>query len=337
MKKIIFRFFINLLWLILFIPNLHGASQGVDWSYIGFMGENKTKPICVNKRKEERFGYSADAIILSHTDQDPDYIKKNCTAINLFEILQKARKLLLILEEAPIEDLLNDAGTITGGTDRYVNNELVSKRPTRANAIREIKTLKRVYDNHKRYGQTGEPLEYYIELIYRALPENLKRKYLNSIFPPRVTPKSEVKREAKRYSTIIIIISVVSSALIFIFAIKNRNERIRLNIELEKEKRRREDLLKEKERKERNIRIKLEKTIPEKVSSLKSKSASILKKLRQSFYEVTKNVTEEEKDLLDLKNRHPKIESIVTSRKIGDSHSDQIKKIHEILGKLELE
>ena len=191
MKKIIFRFFINLLWLILFIPNLHGASQGVDYSYIGFMGKNKTKPICVNKRKEERFGYSADAIIFNHIDPDS---KKKCTLNNLFEILQKARKLLLILEEAPIEDLLNDEGTITGGTDRYVNNELVSKRPTRANAIREIKTLKRVYDNHKRFGQTGEPLEYYIELIYRALPENLKRKYLNSIFPPRVTPKSEAKR-----------------------------------------------------------------------------------------------------------------------------------------------
>ena len=322
MKKKIFRFFINLLWLILFIPNLHGSSQGDRYSYIGFIGKNKTKPICVNKQAE-RFGYDSDAIIFNRVD--PGY-KQKCTVINMNEILEKAEKLLLILEEAPIEDLLNDKKNIPGGTYRYINNELVGKRPTRANAIREVKTLKRVYDNHKRYGQTGEPLEYYIELIYRALPRNLQRKYLNSIFPPIVES-----------NTIIMIISVVGGGLIFIFAIKKRNERIRLNIELEKEKRRREDLLKEKERKERNIRIKLEKAIPEKVSSLKSKSASILKKLRQSFYEVTKNVTEEEKDLLDLKNRHPKIESIVTSRKIGDSHSDQIKNIHEILGKLELE
>lgn len=108
-----------------------------------------------------------------------------------------------------------------------------------------------------------------------------------------------------------------------------------LHLESEKEKKYKKLLEKEKEEKERNIRIKLEKKIPEKLNALKTLSAIKLEKLKLSFLKVTENITKEENDLIGLKKRHKKIESIVTSRKLGDSQSDQVKKIQELFEKLE--
>ncbi len=330
MKKIIFRFFINLLWLILFIPNLQGFSD--QYPKFDLHGENKTKPYCDGDFSGEDHGRNFRF--------PPSRGEESCRNFYLDKILEKAEKLILILREGSIELPLDKKRWIPDATPFTYNSGVIASQPTYREVFEEIKRLERVYKRYKDYSLNRankewihEPLEYYIELIFRVLPDNLQKRYLNSIFPKQ----EPIKNPSNYNETSIIIAGLVGALIVFLFALSKRNERIRLNIELEKEKRRREDLLKEKERKERNIRIKLEKMIPEKVSSLKSKSASILKKLRQSFYEVTKNVTEEEKDLLDLKNRHPKIESIVTSRKIGDSHSDQIKNIHEILGKLELE
>ena len=108
-----------------------------------------------------------------------------------------------------------------------------------------------------------------------------------------------------------------------------------LHLESEKEKKYKKLLEKEKEEKERNTRIKLEKKIPEKLNALKTLSAIKLEKLKLSFLKVTENITKEENDLIGLKKRHKKIESIVTSRKLGDSQSDQVKKIQELFEKLE--
>lgn len=108
-----------------------------------------------------------------------------------------------------------------------------------------------------------------------------------------------------------------------------------LHLESEKEKKYKKLLEKEKEEKERNTRIKLEKKIPEKLNALKTLSAIRLEELKLSFLKVTENITKEENDLIGLKKRHKKIESIVTSRKLGDSQSDQVKKIQELFEKLE--
>lgn len=59
-----------------------------------------------------------------------------------------------------------------------------------------------------------------------------------------------------------------------------------------------------------------------------------LKKNEESFYLLLDAISKEEEKLSDLKRRHPKIQSMIKTRKEGDSKSEEIKKVKNLLGKL---
>ena len=82
-----------------------------------------------------------------------------------------------------------------------------------------------------------------------------------------------------------------------------------------------------KERKE------LEEEINQHISKYEKIYSKRLNKYENQLKEITQIINAEEKQLIDLKNRHSKIETIVSSRKIGDSDLEIISELKKLLAK----
>lgn len=99
----------------------------------------------------------------------------------------------------------------------------------------------------------------------------------------------------------------------------------------------------EKEEKEKREKLKNLKLISqsldlqEKISNLiieLSAKLPDLKKNEESFYMLIDTISKEEEKLSDLKRRHPRIQSMIKTRKEGDSKSEDINEVKNLLGKL---
>lgn len=122
---------------------------------------------------------------------------------------------------------------------------------------------------------------------------------------------------------------------LFSLAIINNKKKIR---EKEEEKRKLEDELLKEDRRKRRHQIKKERAkLLEEIDQLMSEYEILylerLNKYKNQFKEITRTISEEEKQLIELKSRHPKIETLVSSRKIGDSSSKIIKELKELFAK----
>lgn len=135
-----------------------------------------------------------------------------------------------------------------------------------------------------------------------------------------------IKKKAELKRQLLIILPVL------IFLIIIRNIRKRKKIAAEKEKNRIEaekQKIKAKKNKEKVIE-----ELNQQISNYEKKYSDNLKNYQNEFKEITKKIDTEEKELIDLKSRHPKIEMIVKSRKIGDTNQKIIIEIKNLLDRL---
>lgn len=70
------------------------------------------------------------------------------------------------------------------------------------------------------------------------------------------------------------------------------------------------------------------------ISDYEKKYLDKLGKYQSKFKEITQIIETEEKDLIELKSRHPKVETIVSSRQIGDSNQKIIEELKKLLVEL---
>ena len=99
----------------------------------------------------------------------------------------------------------------------------------------------------------------------------------------------------------------------------------------------------EKERKERQQKED-ERFKEELILELKEKIANLnteigwylpdLEKNEKSFYKLLDTISKEEEKLIDLERRHPKVQLMIKTRKIGDSKSKDVVKVENLLKKL---
>tara|TARA_B000000565_G_C23730877_1_gene357170 strand:+ start:363 stop:887 length:525 start_codon:yes stop_codon:yes gene_type:complete len=99
----------------------------------------------------------------------------------------------------------------------------------------------------------------------------------------------------------------------------------------------------EKERKERQQKED-ERLKEELILELKEKIANLnteigwylpdLEKNEKSFYKLLDTISKEEEKLIDLERRHPKVQLMIKTRKIGDSKSKDVVKVENLLKKL---
>jgi hypothetical protein len=102
-------------------------------------------------------------------------------------------------------------------------------------------------------------------------------------------------------------------------------EKERQRIAVEKERRRITD---EKAKKE------LIDKLNQSISDYEKKYLDKLSKYQSRFKEITQIIEIEEKNLIELKSRHPKVETIVSSRQIGDSNQKIIEELKKLLVEL---
>jgi hypothetical protein len=70
------------------------------------------------------------------------------------------------------------------------------------------------------------------------------------------------------------------------------------------------------------------------ISDYEKKYLDKLSKYQSRFKEITQIIETEEKNLIELKSRHPKVETIVSSRQIGDSNQKIIEELKKLLVEL---
>ena len=70
------------------------------------------------------------------------------------------------------------------------------------------------------------------------------------------------------------------------------------------------------------------------ISNYEKKYLDKLSKYQNKFKEITQAIETEEKELIELKSRHLKVETIVSSRQIGDSNQKIIKELKKLLDTL---
>ncbi len=139
--------------------------------------------------------------------------------------------------------------------------------------------------------------------------------------------EAERKRKRAELKRLMLIILPVLILLIIITNIRKRKK-----IAAEKEKERKEtekQKIKAQKNKEKFIE-----ELNKQINNYQKKYSDKLSNYQNEFQEITKKIDAEEKELIDLKSRHPKIEMIVSSRKIGDSNQKTITEIKKLLNKL---
>ena len=115
---------------------------------------------------------------------------------------------------------------------------------------------------------------------------------------------------------------------------KKEAEKERKRIAAEKE-RKRTALEKERQRiKDEKAKKELIDKLNQSISDYEKKYLDKLSKYQSRFKEITQIIETEEKNLIELKSRHPKVETIVSSRQIGDSNQKIIEELKKLLVEL---
>ena len=156
----------------------------------------------------------------------------------------------------------------------------------------------------------------------------------------RIAAQNKKKREARdvmfRQAAVIAFPALI--IFIIIVGISRRRqlqkEKERQRIEAAKEK---ERLEAERER-QRIADEKAKKELIDKfnqsVSNYEKKYQDKFDKYQNKFNEIIQTIETEEKELIELKSRHPKVETIVSSRQLGDSSQKTIKDLKKLLAEL---
>ena len=163
----------------------------------------------------------------------------------------------------------------------------------------------------------------------------------------RIAAELRKKREAR--DIFLKQLSVIAFPIIILFIIivgirKRRKLRADLlEAEVEKERQRiaaekeRQRTLVEKERqriKDEKAKKELIDKLNQSISDYEKKYLDKLSKYQSRFKEITQIIEIEEKNLIELKSRHPKVETIVSSRQIGDSNQKIIEELKKLLVEL---
>lgn len=115
---------------------------------------------------------------------------------------------------------------------------------------------------------------------------------------------------------------------------KKEAEKERQRIAAEKERQR---IAEEKERQriaDEKAKKELIDKLNQSISDYEKKYLDKLSKYQSRFKEITQIIETEEKNLIELKSRHPKVETIVSSRQIGDSNQKIIEELKKLLVEL---
>jgi len=163
----------------------------------------------------------------------------------------------------------------------------------------------------------------------------------------RIAAENKKKREER--DIFLRQLSVIAFPIIILFIIivgirkKKKQQAYLLEVEAEKERQRiaaekeKQRLAAEKEKqriKNEKARKELIDKLEQSISNYKKKYLDKLDKYQNKFNEITQTIEAEEKELIELKSRHPKVETIVTSRQIGDSNQKIIEELKKFLAKL---
>ena len=160
---------------------------------------------------------------------------------------------------------------------------------------------------------------------------------------------AELRKKREAHDIFLKKLSVIAFPIIILFIIifgirKKRKLRAGLlEADAEKERKR---IAAEKERQRTVVekegqRIKDEKAkkelidkLNQSISDYEKKYLDKLSKYQSRFKEITQIIETEEKNLIELKSRHPKVETIVSSRQIGDSNQKIIEELKKLLVEL---
>jgi hypothetical protein len=163
----------------------------------------------------------------------------------------------------------------------------------------------------------------------------------------RIAAELRKKREAR--DIFLKQLSVIAFPIIILFIIivgirKRRKLRADLlEAEAEKDRQRiaaekeRQRTLVEKERQritDEKAKKELIDKLNQSISDYEKKYLDKLSKYQSRFKEITQIIETEEKNLIELKSRHPKVETIVSSRQIGDSNQKIIEELKKLLVEL---
>ncbi|MDC2965475.1 hypothetical protein OAZ13_04105 [Gammaproteobacteria bacterium] len=104
--------------------------------------------------------------------------------------------------------------------------------------------------------------------------------------------------------------------------LEKREEKETKERQQKEEERLKEELILELKEKIANLNIEIGWYLPE------------LEKIEKSFYMLLDTISKEEEKLIDLERRHPKVQLMIKTRKIGDSKSKDVVKVENLLKKL---
>ena len=104
--------------------------------------------------------------------------------------------------------------------------------------------------------------------------------------------------------------------------LEKREEKETKERQQKEEERLKEELILELKEKIANLNIEIGWYLPE------------LEKNEKSFYMLLDTISKEEEKLIDLERRHPKVQLMIKTRKIGDSKSEDVVKVENLLKKL---
>ena len=104
--------------------------------------------------------------------------------------------------------------------------------------------------------------------------------------------------------------------------LEKREEKERKERQQKEDERLKEELILELKEKIANLNIEIGRYLPE------------IEKSEKSFYMLLDTISKEEEKIIDLERRHPKVQLMVKTRKIGDSKSKDVVKVENLLKKL---
>jgi hypothetical protein len=170
----------------------------------------------------------------------------------------------------------------------------------------------------------------------------------------RIAAENKKKREARNNFFNLLAVIAFPTIILYIIIVARRNSKRMqadlLEAEADKEKQRlaaeKERIAAEKERQRiaaENERKRLANEeakeelidkLNQSISDYEKKYLDKLSKYQNKFKEITQAIETEEKELIELKSRHLKVETIVSSRQIGDSNQKIIKELKKLLDTL---
>ena len=214
------------------------------------------------------------------------------------------------------EVIINNAKHVISMSNNYLNDKN-STTSLKRKVEKGLSNISKAINNWEKVPVSTALTDANVKFVEKNLNVPLEKLIINQfeilpVWIKRNTLKIEAQKERQRLAV----------------------EKERQRIAAEKEKQR---LAAEKEKqriKNEKARKELIDKLEQSISNYKKKYLDKLDKYQNKFNEITQTIEAEEKELIELKSRHPKVETIVTSRQIGDSNQKIIKELKKFLAKL---